>query len=53
MTKPVLEIEITTAEGKSGTVNAVFDTGSFYTLLREDAAFEGHLLRSGTVTFRA
>ena len=36
MTKPVLEIEITTAEGKSGTVNAVFDTGSFYTLLRED-----------------
>jgi hypothetical protein len=36
MTKPVLQIEITTAEEKSGSVKAVFDTGSFYTILRED-----------------
>jgi hypothetical protein len=36
VTKPVLQIEITTAEGKSGSVKAVFDTGSFYTILRED-----------------
>jgi hypothetical protein len=36
MTKPVLEIEVTTADGISGNVKAVFDTGSFYTLIRED-----------------
>jgi hypothetical protein len=41
MTKPVLEIEITSAEGKARTVKAVFDTGSFYTLLREDRIPEG------------
>lgn len=36
MSKPIIEITITTVvEEKSATVNAVFDTGSFYTLLRE------------------
>ena len=41
MTKPVLQIGITSAEGKSRTLNAVFDTGSFHTLLREDRIPEG------------
>lgn len=36
MAKPALQIEITTAEEKSGSVKAIFDTGSFYTILRED-----------------
>jgi hypothetical protein len=34
--KPILEIKITTADGKSESVKAVFDSGSFYTILRED-----------------
>ena len=36
MSKALLEIQITTPDGKSGSVHAVFDSGSFYTLLRQD-----------------
>ena len=41
MSKPILEIQITTPDEKSGKVNAVFDSGSFYTILREDKVPEG------------
>jgi hypothetical protein len=36
MSKPVLEVKITTPDEKSATVKAVFDSGSFYSILRED-----------------
>jgi hypothetical protein len=36
MSKPIREIRLTTADGRSGTVKAVSDSGSFYTILRED-----------------
>ena len=36
MSKPVLEIILTTPDEATTTVKAVFDTGSFYSILRED-----------------
>jgi hypothetical protein len=36
MSKPTLDVRITTLEEESATVNAVFDSGSFFTVLRED-----------------
>jgi hypothetical protein len=36
MSRPMQEIKITTADEKSATVRAVFDSGSFYTIVRED-----------------
>lgn len=36
MSKPTLDIQIATPDEKTATVKAVFDTGSFYTILRED-----------------
>jgi hypothetical protein len=36
MAKPIQEIRITTPDDKSAMVKAVFDSGSFYTILRED-----------------
>lgn len=36
MSKPVKKITITTADEKTGEVNAVFDRGSFYTIIRQD-----------------
>lgn len=36
MSKPILDIEIKTLDDKAATVKAVFDSGSFYTILRED-----------------
>ena len=36
MTKPVKNITITTLDEKSNEVSAAFDTGSFYTIIRED-----------------
>jgi hypothetical protein len=36
MSKPVVEIQITTLDEKSAAVKAVFDTGSFYSILRAD-----------------
>ncbi len=41
MTKPVREIDITTIGGKKGHVEALIDTGSFYTLIREDCLPKG------------
>ena len=36
MSKPILDIEIRTPDEATTTVKAVFDTGSFYTIVRED-----------------
>lgn len=36
MSKPVLQINIETPDGKTATVDGVIDSGSFYTILRED-----------------
>ncbi len=36
MSKPTRDVEIETPEGKRGNVHAVLDTGSFYTIIRED-----------------
>lgn len=36
MSKPIYSIEIITADAKKRAVNTVFDTGSFYTIIRED-----------------
>ncbi|MBI5218515.1 MAG: hypothetical protein HY958_06245 [Bacteroidia bacterium] len=36
MSKPVFDIEITTPEQKSGKVTAVFDSGAFPTIIRQD-----------------
>jgi hypothetical protein len=36
MGKPILEVEVTTSEEATSRVKAVFDTGSFYSILRED-----------------
>jgi hypothetical protein len=44
MSKPTLEIKIVTPDGKSGTVKAVFDSGSFHTILREDKVPAGAAL---------
>lgn len=35
MSKPICKIEIRTVTGKRANVNAVLDTGSFYTIVRE------------------
>ena len=55
MSKPILEIQITTPDEKSGKVKAVFDSGSFYTFLREDKVPVGAsvLKRKQPRTFRA
>jgi hypothetical protein len=36
MSKPVLDVTITTLDEQSNTLKAVFDSGSFYSILRED-----------------
>jgi len=36
MSKPVLAVKLSTTAGEKTTVPAVFDTGSFYTLIRQD-----------------
>jgi hypothetical protein len=36
MSKAVLDVRITTLDEKSATVKAMFDPGSFYSILRED-----------------
>ena len=46
MSKPVLDIAITTLDGRSRKIPAVLDTGSFYSLIRQD------LLPSGTDLLR-
>jgi phenylacetate-coenzyme A ligase PaaK-like adenylate-forming protein len=46
MSKPMIPVKITTVEGKDVSVRAVLDTGSFYTLIRQD------LLPPGTPLIR-
>lgn len=41
MGKPVLNIKLITADEKTVRVKAVFETGSFYTIVREDILPEG------------
>ena len=55
MSKPILEIEITTPDEKSHLVRAVFDSGSFYSILREDKVPPGatFLRRKSPGSFRA
>ena len=36
MSKPILDVEIQTPDDKAATVKAVIDSGSFYTIVRED-----------------
>ena len=36
MSKPVLDVEIRTPDDQAAKIKAVFDSGSFYTILRED-----------------
>ena len=36
MSKPILKVTITNTGGRSASIPAVFDTGSFYTLIRQD-----------------
>lgn len=44
MSKPVRQSVITTMEGLKGEVSALFDTGSFLSLIREDKLPEGTLV---------
>jgi len=46
MSKPVLPVRITNVAGRTVAIPALFDTGSFYTLIREDR------LPPGTVVLR-
>src|SRR3990172_8026179 len=41
MSKPIKEIVVTTPDNKSDRVLAVFDSGSFYTILRDDKVPKG------------
>ena len=54
MGKPILDITITTPEEASATVKAVFDSGSFYSILREDKVPPGAFVLKRKVprTFR-
>ncbi|MBI4669988.1 MAG: hypothetical protein HY747_12565 [Elusimicrobia bacterium] len=36
MSKPIRDIVIATADGRRANVHAVFDTGSFYSIIRQD-----------------
>jgi len=45
MSKPVLSIVITSGRRKSATVPAVFDTGSFYTIVRRNCLPPGTVVR--------
>ena len=44
MSKPTRDVEIETADGKKAGVHAVLDTGSFYTIVREDCLPKGALV---------
>ena len=41
MSKPIRDVDIVTANGKKSSVSAVLDTGSFYTIIREDCLPRG------------
>ena len=50
MGKPIIDITITTLDGKSGQVKAIFDTGSFYTIIRENKVPAGaSIVREGAL----
>lgn len=55
MSKPLRNVGIRTADDKTGQAEAVFDTGSFYTLLREDKVPSGAMIirRPTPLVFRA
>lgn len=44
MSKPIREITITTLDEKTGSVKAVFDSGSFYSIVREDKVPAGAMI---------
>ena len=41
MSKPIRKIKVTTMDGKKAAVEALIDTGSFYTIIREDCVPPG------------
>src|SRR5438309_750203 len=48
MSKPIANVKITSLEDRSAEASAVFDSGSFYTIIRENKVPEG-----ATITLRA
>jgi hypothetical protein len=54
MSKPVLDVRITTLDKKSATLKAVFDSGSFFSVIREEKVPAGaNILREETpISFR-
>ena len=54
MSKPIFPVRITTPDDRSSTVQAVFDSGSFYSILREDKVPAGApvIRRAHPRTFR-
>ena len=44
MTKPIMMVELKTFDGKVGRVRALFDTGSYRTLIREDCLPAGAIV---------
>ena len=55
MSKPLRNVEIRTADDKIGRAEAVFDPGSFYTILRENKVPSGAMIirRPTPLTLRA
>lgn len=48
MSKPVLEVELRTFDGKTGRARAIFDTGSYRSLIRQDRLPAGTLVVPST-----
>ncbi len=44
MTKPILQVSVLTLNKKKRTVQALFDTDSYYTILREDCVPKGGIV---------
>src|SRR2546428_5412865 len=44
MSKPIANVKITTLEDRSAEASAVFDSGSFYTIIRENKVPEGAMI---------
>ena len=44
MTKPIMDVNLRTPDGKTRKVRAIFDTGSYRTLIREDCVPDGAII---------
>lgn len=47
MSKPILDVTVRTLDGRKAQLDAVLDTGSFYTIIREDSLPKGARYMSG------